>query len=152
MIKLAKLTDYAFVVMSYFYLAGKNDILTAKFVSERSLIPLPTVSKILKVLSKKGFLEAKRGVNGGYQISASGKLASIAEIIEAFEGPIALTDCSVPGVKIGSSKRCLAKERCLNVKHWVWITKSIVKVLSSIPLAKMYTNIAEDDSEWCRGD
>ena len=132
MIKLTKLTDYAFVVMTLFLKEDQKNILTAKEISEVSDLPMPTASKILKLLSKKGVLEAKRGVNGGYQIACNPAETSVVQLIEAFEGPIALTDCIA-----GTAEGCLAKCKCKNGTNWQVINEAIYKSLQAVTLKEM---------------
>ena len=57
-------------------------------------LPLPTVSKVLKQLLQSGLLVSHRGINGGYSLAKEPTEISVAEIIAAIEGPIALTECS----------------------------------------------------------
>lgn len=129
MIKLSKLTDYGFVVMMHFVRLGESVVLTAKDVSDYTKLPLPTVSKILKVLSKNNILVAKRGVKGGYQLRSNPSNISIVSVIESFEGPIALTNC-VTGVTRG----CLAKELCENGPQWKVINNTIRNAMLSVSL------------------
>ena len=94
MIRLGKLTDYGLVLMSCIVQDGSQDLHTARDLALQSGLPLPTVSKLLKVLLQHGFLISHRGTKGGYSLAREPHDISIAEIITALEGPIALTDCS----------------------------------------------------------
>lgn len=132
MIRLAKLTDYAFVVMREFALDGVGCIITAKEISDATELPLPTVSKILKTLSKAGDLEARRGVHGGYQLMTEPQDISALGIVEAFEGPIALTDCIS-----GDTDKCLAKCNCRNGAQWLAINQAIHDAFRKITLTDM---------------
>ena len=72
----------------------ENAMHTAKELSEFSGIPLPTVTRILKMLSSEGLLESQRGAQGGYTLTRNSTDISVAEVIEAMEGPIAITECA----------------------------------------------------------
>jgi len=94
MIRLSKLTDYGLVLMSYVARNESQTLHTARELSLESGLPLPTVSKLLKLLLQAGFLMSHRGINGGYSLAREAQDISVAEIIAALEGPIALTECS----------------------------------------------------------
>lgn len=93
MIRLSKLTDYGLVLMSYVARSG-GGLHTARGLAAESGLPLPTVSKVLKTLLQSGVLVSHRGINGGYSLARGAQEISVAEIIAALEGPIALTECS----------------------------------------------------------
>jgi FeS assembly SUF system regulator len=94
MIRLGKLTDYGLVLMSCVAKHKSQTVHTARELSLESGLPLPTVSKLLKLLLQAGFLVSHRGINGGYSLVREAQDISVAEIIAALEGPIALTECS----------------------------------------------------------
>ena len=91
MLRMGKLTDYGIVLMSYL---AENTALhhNAHTLSEAVRVPLPTVRKVLKALSQYGLLDSERGAHGGYSLSKASRAISIAEVITAIEGPIALTE------------------------------------------------------------
>ena len=92
--KINKLTDYSIVILTNLVAKDENAKHTAKELSEFSGIPLPTVTRILKMLSNRGILESQRGPQGGYELTKDSTEISVAEVIEAMEGPIALTECA----------------------------------------------------------
>jgi FeS assembly SUF system regulator len=94
MIRLGKLTDYGLVLMTCMARRGDQRLHSARDLAAESRLPLPTVSKILKELLQRGLLISYRGIKGGYSLSRDAHEISLAEIIAALEGPIALTDCS----------------------------------------------------------
>src|SRR5260370_42314516 len=93
MIRLGKLTDYGLVLMSHIA-CPQTELHTARALAIECRLPLPTVSKILKTLLQRGLLASHRGMKGGYALAQEPKLISIAAIITALEGPLALTECS----------------------------------------------------------
>jgi FeS assembly SUF system regulator len=94
MIRLGKLTDYAVVLMTYMAREGSPALRTSRDLAVESKVPLPTVSKILKKLLENGLLTSHRGIKGGYSLAKKPDFISVADIIVAIEGPIALTECS----------------------------------------------------------
>ena len=94
MIRLGKLTDYGLVLMTHIAQNHDRLVRTARDLAVESRLPLPTVSKLLKLLLHNGFLTSQRGTKGGYILARATDEISVAEMIAALEGPIALTDCS----------------------------------------------------------
>ena len=92
MLKLNRLTDYAVVVLGQLA-RNSGKVETATEIAMSTGIPLPTVSKIIKILSSAVMVVSHRGAGGGYSLERRADDIRVAEIIEAFEGPIALTAC-----------------------------------------------------------
>ena len=94
MIRLGKLTDYGLLLMSQIARSPRAELHTARDLAIKCGLPLPTVSKLLKSLLQSGLLVSHRGIRGGYSLVREPRLISIAEIVSALEGPLALTECS----------------------------------------------------------
>ena len=94
MIRLGKLTDYGLVLMTCIARNHERSLHTARDLAMESRLPLPTVSKLLKELLQSGLLISHRGMRGGYSLAKEPHDISVAEIVAALEGPIALTECS----------------------------------------------------------
>jgi len=94
MIRFAKLTDYGLVLMTVMARDPVATVHTARDLALASHLPLPTVSKVLKQLLQSGLLVSHRGLKGGYGLAKAPAEISVAEIVTALEGPIALTECS----------------------------------------------------------
>ena len=104
---------------------------TAKEVAETTGIPLPTVTRVLKMLSKGELLESQRGPQGGYSLTKSAKEISVAKVIETMEGPISLTECA------SDNCGCSYESYCAVGKPWQKINKAVKEVLENINLAEM---------------
>jgi len=111
MIRLGKLTDYALVLMTHVARKPVEQLHTSAALSQESRLPLPTVTKVLKKLQQGVLLTSHRGVKGGYTLARNADEISVAEIIAAMEGPLALTACSshVPGA-CDLESYCLIKD------------------------------------------
>ena len=94
MIRLGKMTDYGLLVMSQIARSSKAELHTARDLAVKCKVPLPTVSKLLKTLLQSGLLASHRGIRGGYSLVREPHLISVAEVVSALEGPLALTECS----------------------------------------------------------
>lgn len=104
MFKLAKLTDYALVIISY--LDSKKVALDTKELALQTTLSYHTVAKICKNLVKNGLLVSKRGANGGYHLDPKCYEISFLEIIEAIEGPLALTECGFKDFNCMLANKC----------------------------------------------
>ena len=129
--KINKLTDYSIVILANLVAKDENAMHTAKELSEISGIPLPTVTRILKILSNKGILDSQRGAQGGYELTKNSTDISVAEVIEAMEGPIALTECA------SDDCGCALEPNCAVGKPWQKINKAVNDVLQNISLSDM---------------
>ena len=138
MIRVSKLTDYAIVLLAH--LSRSAHTLTAQELASRSSVPLPTVSKLCKELSKAGLVVSHRGRKGGYGLARTADLITVAEIVEALEGPIALTDCTTPGEACGLELVCPTRG------GWDPVMRAIHGALQNLPLSALapYRLAAED--------
>ena len=131
MIRMTKQSDYGIVLMTH--LANLVDeVHNAAELAADTQLPLPTVSKVLKLLARADLLESHRGVKGGYSLSRAPEQISVAEIIGALEGPIAVTECidDSPG-------ECLQEPICPVRGNWQRINQAIRQALEAISLAEM---------------
>ena len=131
MIRLTKLTDYGIVLMSH--LAAEPDsLMTASSLALETQISMPTVAKILKVLAREQLLASYRGANGGYVLDRDPRDISVADVIAAMEGPIAVTECS----ELGPGE-CAQESVCRVRTNWQMINDVVRDALASISLAQM---------------
>ncbi len=131
MFKLNRLTDYAVVVMSQLT-RSKGELCTAPNIAQETGIPLPTVAKLLNALAHAELITSHRGAAGGDPLNRPAEAISVAEIIQALEGPIALTAC-VDGAVGG----CEVESFCLMRGNWDKVNKAIRGALSQVSLADM---------------
>src|SRR5579871_6246816 len=93
MLRISKLTDYATVILAVLA-EHPGQLHTATALAEGTRIAAPTVSKLLKQLQRAGLVASTRGLHGGYQLARPAAQITAADILDALEGPVALTDCS----------------------------------------------------------
>ncbi len=137
MIRIAKLTDYAIVLLSYFASDTDQPVHNARDLAEMARLPLPTVSKILKALSHGNIVVSQRGINGGYRLAREPRSISIADIIGAIEGPIAMTECSVEPAGL-----CELEGVCPVGANWQKINRVVGEALKGLTLADMAKPLA----------
>ena len=131
MIKLSKLTDYAVIVLSVLAQTSE-DHCTSVDLAQKTDLPEPTVSKILKLLAKGGLVASLRGSKGGYQLKQKAKAISIAEIVAVIEGPIAVTHC------VDQSTECCDRSAiCSMSGRWNKVNLAIQETLQKISLEDM---------------
>ncbi len=131
MIRMTKQADYGIVLMSRMA-AEPGRLYTAGALAAETHLPAPTVSKILKLLAREGLLASQRGVKGGYLLARAPGELSVAEVIAALEGPIAITECidETPGL-------CRQEAFCPTRGNWHRINRAIRRALEAITLAEM---------------
>jgi len=129
MLRISKLTDYAILVMVELARVGK--LSNAHAVAERVGVEVATASKVLKLLSGAGLLDSYRGANGGYRVARQADQISVAEVIAAIEGPIAMTECSV------EQGLCSQEDNCELRGNWQRISVAVARALQNVSLAEM---------------
>ena len=130
MIRLTNFADYAVVLMSE--LAKEKDRrASAQELSSLTSIPAPTVSKVLNALGQGELLLSHRGLKGGFSLSRPAEEISMAEIIEAVDGPICLTECA----NGDTETNCSLSEVCDIRPHWPPINQAVRDSLAAINLA-----------------
>src|SRR6201997_5235119 len=130
MLRISRLTDYATVLLAA--LAGDPErVQTAASLAERTHIAAPTVSKLLKQLQRAGLVTSTRGLHGGYQLSRPATQISAAAILDALEGPVALTDCSA------GHGQCEIEETCRVGRVWQRLNLAIRRALYDVSLAQL---------------
>lgn len=131
MIRLARLTDYGIMLLTLLARDRQGAPRSAREVADRSRLPLPTVSKLLKALAHGGLLETTRGVRGGFRLAKAPEKVTVADIIAALEGPIGITECTAhPG-------QCGVEPLCPVRTNWRKINRAVLEALQGISLAEM---------------
>ena len=131
MIKLSRLTDYGFLVLLALGKKRGQDA-SASGLSEETSIPEPTCAKILKILNRADLLDSQRGAKGGYRLKKDLHDISIGEVIEAFEGRIALTACIDHG-----GENCALESVCEMNGKWSPLNKQIRELFYNHKISDM---------------
>lgn len=130
MVRITKLTDYAVVILA-FIASDPKKLFQAKEISNHTSINLPTVSKLLKKLAKNNFLLSTRGKDGGYRLKQEPEKLSLMDVIEALEGPFAITECNL------GHDHCNTETQCTLRTPWLHINNIISSTLAEIKLSDL---------------
>jgi FeS assembly SUF system regulator len=129
MLRISRLTDYATVILAL--LAAEPRVHTATSVAARTRIAAPTASKLLKQLLRAGLVTSSRGLHGGYKLARPAHEISAATILDALEGPLALTDCAA------GHGHCGIEETCRVGRGWQRLNLAIRRSLTDVSLAQL---------------
>jgi FeS assembly SUF system regulator len=133
MLRITKQTDYGLVLLSRLSAEPARQFNAPELAGALQL-PLPTVSKILKLLARDGVLASHRGVKGGYSLARAPERISVAEVIESLEGPIAMTECIDESPSVGT---CQHQGHCALQANWQVINQAVRRALQGITLREM---------------
>ena len=127
MLRISKLTDYGTVLLAHLA-SNQATVCSAADVAAATGIAPPTVSKLLKLLARAGLVSSTRGANGGYRLSQAPHEISAADVIDALEGPVSITECSA------SDGDCEHEGICSVGDAWQRINVAIRRALQDITL------------------
>jgi Rrf2 family protein len=130
--RLTAQADYAVVMMSAAARHGCGARLSATLLSEETGVPLPTAQKLMQRLAGAGLLSSLRGTGGGFKLTRPAAAINLADIIEAIEGPIAMTTCVDD-----HRDDCALEGACQTKPHWGAINGAVRGALAAVPLTQL---------------
>jgi FeS assembly SUF system regulator len=131
--RLTHLADYAVVLMTAAARRAEGERLSATALSEDTGVPLPTAQKLMGHLASAGLLNSARGAGGGFTLSRPVTEISLADIVEAVEGPIAMTVCSgIEGVS-----DCALDAHCRVKPHMGIVGNAVRGALGAVSLREL---------------
>ena len=130
MLRISKLTDYATVILARLA-AQPERRFTAALLAAETRLAAPTVSKLLKQLHRRGLVLSTRGLHGGYLLARPAANISAAQILDALEGPMALTECA------SADSHCCIESTCLVSKAWQRMNLAVRRSLQEITLLEL---------------
>lgn len=131
MLRISRMSDYAIVLLTTLAKREHNERLNARQLAQATGINMPTAGKLLKLLNGQHIVDSRQGRSGGYALTRLPGCISLAEIIEAIDGPIAMTDC------FRDDHDCGMQEDCTVRPHWGAINHRIRQVLDQTTLAEL---------------
>lgn len=131
MIRLTRQADYGILLLVHVAGGPAGTVHAAPDLASATGVPVPMVSKILKALARGGLLASHRGPHGGYNLARNPRDISLVDIVEALEGPIAMTACT------GHDPECGLEGTCRIQPHWQHLNRAVVEALSRVNLAEM---------------
>ena len=132
MLRITRQTDYGIVLLTRFALGKQEAVRNAPDLAAEAHLPAPMVSKILKILARAGLLVSQRGASGGYRLARAADDISVAEIVAALEGPIAMTECLT-----GDPGCCALERTCPSRPNWARINQAVSSALADVHLSDM---------------
>ena len=133
MLRLSKETEYGLVLLRLFLMGPGETIRSARDLAAESSLPLPTVARILKGLAKQGILVSHRGTHGGYETAVDCREVTVASVVRAMQGQIALTTCGGTG-----QGDCLLAGGCPVVAPLHRVTIAIRSALEGLTLGDLF--------------
>ena len=130
MLRVTKLTDYATVVLTVLA-ATPERVHSAAELAERASLEVTTVAKLLKPLAQAGLVAGFRGAHGGYRLAREAQAISLVDIVEAMEGPLGMTECSLHASACGIESSCGVRA------NWRRINDVVADALREVTLADM---------------
>lgn len=130
MLRMSKLTDYGTVVLAQMAREPAK-LFTAPELAERTGLGTATVAKLLQALGRAGLLTSQRGAHGGYALARPPEEISAVNIIDAIEGPVALTECAT------GHSHCTIQADCAVGGNWQQINIGIRRALEGVTLAEL---------------
>lgn len=127
MLRISKLTDYGTVLLAHLA-ENQVTVCSAADVAQATGIAVPTVSKLLKSLARAELVTSTRGANGGYRLARPPQQISAADVIDALEGPVSITECS------SSDSDCEHEGVCSVGGAWQRINVAIRRALKDVTL------------------
>jgi FeS assembly SUF system regulator len=131
-VRLSSLADYAVVILTA---AARHPVcarLSATVLAEETGVPLPTTQKLMGRLAAAGLLTSARGTGGGFLLARAPAEISLGEIVEAVEGPIAMTACVDP-----DKHDCALEGACQVRPHWSAVNAAVKGALGGVSLATL---------------
>ncbi|MBV7265542.1 SUF system Fe-S cluster assembly regulator [Erythrobacter ani] len=135
--RLSNLADYAVITMSAAANHCGGERISASELAEETGLPRPTVQKLVSKLTGAGLLRSLRGAHGGLQLARPAAAITVADIVEAVEGPIALTAC------VDARGECDHEAHCTMKPHWPIINDALRGALAEITLTQLRTKPAQ---------
>ena len=131
MLRISKMTDYATLLLAE--LRAAPALASASELAGRTGLGLATASKVLKILARADLVTAQRGSNGGYRLTQPADMISAAAIIDAIEGPVAITECATDDIA------CELESTCNLGGAWQKINAAIRAALTDVSLEDLCT-------------
>jgi FeS assembly SUF system regulator len=131
MLRLSKKADYALMAMRHLVATEAQPATSAREIAELYDIPVELLAKVLQRLVRKGLLVSHQGIRGGYHLARPAADVSVADVIQAIDGPLTMTACST------QDEQCDQYSKC-NVRDPLWRIKDrIVSTLATISVLEM---------------
>lgn len=138
MLRLSREADYSLLAMVYIASQPDGRLAYRRDIAAHYNIPREFLAKVLQKLSRHGLVKSFRGMQGGYQLAREAGRITLAEVIEAVDGPLTLVDCQCPPYDCGQESACTVKSVMTEVQQ------GILRVLGGVTLRDMCARAMEN--------
>jgi Rrf2 family protein len=138
MLRLSKKADYALIAMKHLATRADAASASAREIAEQYDIPIELMAKVLQRLARRGLLTSHQGTRGGYRLSRPSHAISVADVIQAIDGPLTVTACSTDAENCGQFAKCSVRDPLWRIKD------RILSALSTCSLAEVASEPVQD--------
>jgi FeS assembly SUF system regulator len=135
MLRLSKKSDYALMAMKHLAVRSDSASASAREIAEQYDIPVELMAKVLQRLARRELLISHQGTRGGYRLARAASAISVADIIQAIDGPLTVTACSTEAENCGQYAKCSVRDPLWRIKD------RILSALSTCSLQEVATEI-----------
>jgi len=139
MLRLSKKADYALMAMKHLTVRTDAPSASAREIAEAYDIPVELMAKVLQRLVRRGLLASHQGTRGGYRLARSASMISVADVIQAIDGPLTVTACSTDAENCGQYSKCSIRDPLWRIKD------RIVAALATCSLQEMSADAPLED-------
>lgn len=140
MLRLSKKADYALIAMKHLATRPDSASASAREIAEQYDIPIELLAKVLQRLARRGLLTSHQGTRGGYQLSRPSGAISVADVIQAIDGPLTVTACSTDAENCGQYAKCSVRDPLWRIKD------RILSALATCSLEEIAAEASQDES------
>ena len=128
MLRLSKKADYALIAMKHLALRPDRAAASAREIAEQYDIPTELMAKVLQRLARRGLLESHQGTRGGYHLSRSPSAISVADVIQAVDGPLTVTACSTEEENCDQYSKCSVRDPLWRIKERILVSLQMCSI------------------------
>jgi Rrf2 family protein len=134
MLTLTRKTEYGLIAMCHLAQVDRRQVVSARDIAEEHNVPLPLLMNVLKRLNRVGYVSSVRGAHGGYVLASDPTQLTLADLIEAVEGPVHLVRCANPAP---SGRSCNRTDQCVIRRSVVKVHDGLRKFLATVTIADL---------------
>ena len=136
MLRLSKKADYALMAMKHLAIRPDSMSASAREIAEQYDIPIELMAKVLQRLARRGLVTSHQGTRGGYRLARAASIISVADIIQAIDGPLTVTACSTEAENCDQYAKCSVRDPLWRIRERILsalATCSLQEVCSEVP-------------------
>ena len=140
MLRLSKKADYALMAMKHLTVRVDVPSASAREIAEAYDIPVELMAKVLQRLVRRGLLASHQGTRGGYRLSRSASMISVADVIQAIDGPLTVTACSTDAENCGQYSKCSIRDPLWRIKDRILTSLaacSLDEIATDVPMTSV---------------